>query len=60
MFDAVDNFIMCETNKADKIVVAILAEALIKQKDKATPEDAAEIFGKVYMELKKKKLISFP
>ena len=35
MFDAVDNFIICETNKVDKISVAILAAALISQKKRS-------------------------
>ena len=60
MFDAVDNFIMCETNKVDKITVAILASALIFQKKEATPKDVADIFSQVYMELKERKLITFP
>ncbi|MBE6449193.1 MAG: hypothetical protein E7013_00635 [Alphaproteobacteria bacterium] len=60
MYDAVDNFIMCETNKVDKITVAILASALIYQKKDATPEDVADIFSMVYMKLKERKLITFP
>ena len=60
MFDAVDNFIICETNKVDKISVAILAAALISQKKEATAKDVADIFSQVYMELKERKLITFP
>jgi len=51
---------MCETNKVDKITVAILASALIYQKKDATPEDVADIFSMVYMKLKERKLITFP
>lgn len=60
MYDAIDNFLMCETNKIDKIVVAILAGAFILKTPEVKPEDVADIFSEVYMKLKERKLITFP